>query len=406
MRNGIFGSLLIWSLHAGMGWSDEPRLSGPALSPEAVSSIDLQTPPVPENGFGRGSGRFWVSAEFLLWWIKDGNTPPLATTGTPASGGILGQPGTTTLFGGSLDYGARPGARFTFGTWLDCERTKAIELSYFFLNGGPEGFGANSAGDVVLSRPFINVINGQPFVEIVAFPGLAAGGIGIFSNSALQGADLNLFCNLCCRPACSPCSHSFRLDLLGGPRWLDLQEDLAIAELVTDDQATFAIVDAFETRNSFYGAQLGARAEWQRGRWFANLLGKVALGTTHQEVRISGTTVITVPGAAPSVQTGGLLALPTNIGSYSRNTFTVVPEIGMNVGCQLTNRVRAFAGYNFLYWSNVVRPGDQIDLGINPTQLPSAAGPGTLVGPARPAFTFQETDFWAHGLNAGLEFSW
>jgi hypothetical protein len=28
------------------------------------------------------------------------------------------------------------------------------------------------------------------------------------------------------------------------------------------------------------------------------------------------------------------------------------------------------------------------------------------VGPARPAFGFRETDFWAHGVNFGLEFKY
>ena len=51
-----------------------------------------------------------------------------------------------------------------------------------------------------------------------------------------------------------------------------------------------------------------------------------------------------------------------------------------------------------------MRPGDQIDPVINPTQLPTPAGPGTLVGPARPAFAFHETDLWVHGINFGGEF--
>ncbi len=71
----------------------------------------------------------------------------------------------------------------------------------------------------------------------------------------------------------------------------------------------------------------------------------------------------------------------------------------------MTDSVRIYVGYTLLYWSNVVRPVDQIDFGINPTQLPTAAGPGTLVGPARPAFNFHETDFWAQGVNLGVMFS-
>jgi hypothetical protein len=424
MRDGFLGSLIILIASGGLVLADEPRAPAYASAPEAghgaagaIQAAPSETCAAPCGQsccFGRG--RFWGSAEFLLWWIKDGNAPPLVTTGPPGSGGVLGAPGTRTLFGGNLGYDERPGARFTIGSWLDCDCTKGIELSYFFLDGGSKGFGAASS-TAVLSRPFFNVVTGLPDAQVVAFPGVASGGIRTSSDSSLQGADLNMLCNLCCRPACCPtdccatdCSRhaGFRLDVLAGPRWMQLNEDLIITEQLTDTATgtSFTVVDRFETRNNFYGGQIGARAEWQRGRCFVNLLGKVALGVTQQTVRISGTTVFAEPGAEPSVQQGGLLALPTNIGSYSRNAFSVIPEFGVNVGCQVTDRLRAFAGYTFMYWSNVVRPGDQIDLAINPTQLPTAAGPGTLVGPARPAFAFRDTDFWAQGISVGVEFRW
>ncbi len=239
--------------------------------------------------------------------------------------------------------------------------------------------------------------------QLVAFPGFAGGSIGITSNSALQGGEINLLCNLCC---CPGCCNSFRLDLLAGPRWLQFKEDLGITEQVTVPGTVFTIADRFETRNTFYGGQIGARAGWQRGRWCVNLTGKVALGNTHQEVGISGLTAFTTPGVATIIQPGGLLALPSNIGNYSRDKFSVVPEIGINVGWQVTNHMWIFAGYTYLFWNNVVRPGDQIDFSINPTQIPSAAGPGMLVGAARPAFTFHATDFWAQGINTGLGFRW
>lgn len=130
----------------------------------------------------------------------------------------------------------------------------------------------------------------------------------------------------------------------------------------------------------------------------------MALGDAHQEVRIAGSTVFTDPVGNSVRQPGGLLALPTNMGSYSRDKFAVVPELGINVGRQLTDHLRVYVGYNLLYWSSVVRPGDQIDFVVNPTQLPTPAGPGVLVGPARPAFSFRDTDFWAQGVNLGVEF--
>ena len=40
-----------------------------------------------------------------------------------------------------------------------------------------------------------------------------------------------------------------------------------------------------------------------------------------------------------------------------------------------------FGGYSFMYWSNVVRPGDQIDRNLNPNLIPTSA---TFGGPATP----------------------
>ena len=50
-----------------------------------------------------------------------------------------------------------------------------------------------------------------------------------------------------------------------------------------------------------------------------------------------------------------------------------------------------------------IRPGTAIDRTINFSQSP-VFSTGTLVGPARPAFTFKDSDFWAQGINFGLEF--
>lgn len=424
MRNGFLDSFLLLSLIGGVAAAG-PLPGAPAPDSGGPFSVRELPPPPGEVVFfapdafadGQGGGQFWVRAEYLWWWVKDGDVPPLVTSGTPASGGALGAPGTTTLVGGGVDYGARQGARVTAGGLLDADATVGVELGYFCLGGDADRFRATSsgaAGSRTLGRPFFNVINGQQGVQIVTLPGVAGGGVGTSSDTSLRGADLNFFCNICrtpvcppdpCQPACGPVE-TYRLDMFAGPRWLSLNEEVAVAEQVITPGATFSIVDSFQTRNTFYGGQVGVRGEWQRGQWFVNGMAKVAVGNTRQEVTIAGTTSIAVPGAGPNVQQGGLLALPTNIGHYSRDRFTVIPELGVNVGCQVTPCLRAYAGYSCLYWNRVVRPGDQIDVGINPTQLPSAAGPGELVGPRRPAFAFRETDFWAHGVSAGLEFRW
>ena len=61
----------------------------------------------------------------------------------------------------------------------------------------------------------------------------------------------------------------------------------------------------------------------------------------------------------------------------------------------------ATVGYSFIYWSRVVRPGDQIELDVNPDLLPPELDP--VEGALRPRFAFNDTDYWLHGLNVGLE---
>jgi hypothetical protein len=59
-----------------------------------------------------------------------------------------------------------------------------------------------------------------------------------------------------------------------------------------------------------------------------------------------------------------------------------------------------------MYWNQVVRPGDQMSHSVNLTQnaVLDPNGTGKLVGPAQPAPLFNRTDFWATGLNFGVEF--
>ena len=437
--------------------SDLPALqiktSEPALSDVSQASNqvlpDVVGPPIPSSEgwtspplisqssyFGNGNGngnRFWGGADTLLWGIKPGNTPPLATSGTLASLGALG-PGTNVLYGGNQGSDLRVGGRFTMGAWLDAGQTRGIEGSFFFLNGQSNEFNANSAGDPgssVLARPYLNAISGLEESELVSFPGLTSGSLLITSSSQFLGAQLNGICNLfssnCCSDNCCPtnCCQTvgylpgsgsqtgYRADMIAGLMYLNLNENLVITENIRflptvlppfDPNSTIQVTDRFETRNNFYGGQVGVRGEWYSGGWFTNATGAIALGDTHQQVRIDGSTVFTSSGGTSVTQPGGLLALPTNMGTYSRDKFTVVPQVGLNVGRQLTSNLRVYVGYTLIYWSSVVRPGDQVDPVINTTQLPTPTGPGVLVGPARPAFAFHDTDFWAQGVNIGMEF--
>jgi hypothetical protein len=167
---------------------------------------------------------------------------------------------------------------------------------------------------------------------------------------------------------------------------------------------SISVQDQFRTENRFYGGQVGLRGEMWRGDWFVSGFAKVAFGNSHEVVKINGATTIGGADIVSQSFPGGLLAVGSNIGDLTHNTFAVVPELGVQVGAQLTPYLRAFIGYDFLYWGRVVRPGEQIDPVVNLHQVPSSLNFNPGLGVARPTILFKESDFWAQGVTAGLEF--
>jgi hypothetical protein len=309
------------------------------------------------------------------------------------------------LFGGShVNDDWRSGGRLRVGAWLDCQQTLGVEASFFMLENVASGFNTSSSGTPILARPFFNAATGQPDAELVAFPGISSGTLSAQDNSTLLGAGAWLRYNLCC-------GEGYRVDALLGYRYLRLTDRLGIAEDLVSTDATnptiplgtqLSVVDQFRTTNDFNGADLGLAGEFRRGPWALEWLAKVAVGPNRGVVDVSGATAVTVPGFAPQAAGGGLLALSSNSGHFDRNRVAVVPELGVKLGYQVTPHLRATVGYDFLYWTNVVRPGGQIDTTINPNLLPPPLLP--LVGPNRPAPLLTTTDVWVQGMSFGLEF--
>ncbi len=371
-------------------------------------------PPVAGPECAASASRFWVSGDYLLWWTKDGPlAAPLVSTGTTSSAGRLGRNGTAVLVGDDFDYGTASGGRVAAGVWLDDCQTWGVQGSGFLLEDRLTGsaFASGPGGTPVLARPELNAQTGRETAELVSFPTAFAGSIAVASSSRLWGAEADLVRNLWSAPTSS-------VGVLVGFRYLDLDEGLDVfqtSEVLgrgvsgfngtpVIDPNRLTILDAFDARNQFYGGQVGARAQLRQGRASLDLTGKVALGATHQALDIGGNTTLTRPSGVTATVPGGLLALGTNSGRTERNEFAVVPEVEVRLAYQLTPALSAYVGYSFLYWSDVARPGDQVDHAVNRTQLPTSLGFGPLVGPARPALPFRETDFWAQGANFGLAY--
>jgi len=351
-------------------------------------------------------GRFEVRGEYLLWWTEGSRVPPLVTTspgGTPAEqAGVLGQETTTILFGGeSLVGSSRSGGRITMTYWLQPNRCAAVEASYLGIGKQTGGYYADSDGDPILARPFFNIRNGDDDQQdslLLAFTGRTEGRVAADVTAEFQGVEVLLRWAMLQQD-------THRMDVMVGYRFNRLDDGVAIRQFTESTEpfsqgTTIDLFDRFHSRNRFHGAELGVLYSERYCRWSLEMLMKVGFGNTHSRVSIDGSTTTTVPGESPVTTSGGLLALPTNMGMYGDNRFTMVPEFGITVGYDLTPRLRATFGYTFIYWSNVARAGDQIDLDVNESQLSG----GTLDGAPRPEFSWIATDFWAQGLNFGLDY--
>ncbi len=365
---------------------------------------------------------FYARGEYLLWRFKNDAVPPLITTSAPQDFGILGRPTTQVLFGGDgLSSGEHSGARFTAGFWLDDCHEEAVEISGFFLPGDNKQFAVNSAMFPVIARPFFSVNRNAETTQLTAFPGISTGNANVFNSSNLWGLEADLRCKLCCgSTGCNDCCScggldngwTYRVDGLVGFRYLNLREDLTITENVLNaptapppvNSARAFVYDDFATRNEFYGGQVGLDTVFSRGPWSLDVTGKVAIGDTAQNLVINGSQNVTFANGVNQTFVGGLLAERTNIGSFHRNSFTVVPEVDLKVGYSLNDHVKIFAYYDFLYWSSVVRPGQQIDRTIDETVIPNFNSGAAPAGQNRPMPLFRDSDFWAQGLTLGLEF--
>ncbi len=197
-----------------------------------------------------------------------------------------------------------------------------------------------------------------------------------------------------------------------------MAESLNFVESSPDTSTTvgnfsLSTADRFQTRNQFYGLQLGGRAEARWSGFFVNLTGKVALGTMHemQNINGNGTVVVnTATGPVPAEFAGGIFAQNSNSGPHSQSQFAAVPEVITQIGWQPWSWLRLHVGYNFLYISNVIRPGQQIDQTLNPNNFASnfllvgAPIATAFTTPFRPAPVFNTSSFFAHGINVGVEF--
>lgn len=407
------------AVNTGNGVMVPPMPPGmPTASPGAYDSG-------PSLGSDQGNGasggiipgvQMWAGLEFLMYFMSGTQvTNPLITNGVNDNvrAGALDQTGTQVLIGQRpYNDGTFYGMRARVGADL-CDTGVGFEAIGFILDQMSTNltFPSPTSNAGVIGLPYNDVNAGVGGVLQVRRPDDYEGGANFRLRTNLSGAEVNL-------------GYAVDAGIVDwayvGYRYLNLTETLTLrSSLLTlqDNVAVFqgviqpngrviSTADSFGTGNNFNGGQFGVVKRFTYRNVALDVRSALAFGDTRQRVSIGGFSTLGTVNADRSVTTntiaqGGLYAQRSNIGTVITNQFSVVPEVGASLYVRLFDGLLGFVGYNFLYWTNVVRPGGQIDPNIQVQQVPSNAA-FTGVAGNQPGSTFRRTDLTVHGLNAGL----
>lgn len=370
----------------------------PGACSEPVADLALSAP--------EACGHFYAEVEFLLRWFKPVcASVPVVAIGNPQAPipGALGQPGTQVVVGGDpphkFEFPATPGLQLTAG-WSRGDGAIGLEVSGFLMEqaANSQHFAADPTGFPHSYLPY-QAPDNRPQALPSTIPGVVTGSSLAVGSTKLWGVESDLTV-----PFTLPCE-GYRLHgrFLVGGRYLDLTDRVRISNalrLVADPSAFAFGADQFSTHNRFAGPQVGTTLGLGWGQWSVALTTKLAAGLTHQLHNIEGAPLLGGSVVSPLLVPGPLLVQPSNVGRESARRVTLVPEIGVTTQLALTSWCSVSLGYSLLYWNKVLCPGDQMSPLVNPTQLPFR---GPVQGPLDPKPVFVHTDYFAQGLNLGLE---
>lgn len=351
------------------------------------------------------SPRLWFDAETLLWWGQERNAPPLLATAATGVAPIPGNAGVTTVVGGldnGINNGILPGYRLSSGMYFGPDRRYGWSGRVFGLYRNTDTItrSADGTGSSVGLPIFDPTLGAPSSYNVVLLPTLGAvGSASVTSRLDLVSTDSSL------RFMVSR-SRDHRVDLLGGYTYLRLRDSLGISSRQEDtitgnginDGTVTTTTDTFAAENRFNGGHLGVQSTFTGRRIMLSTMGRVSLGNMQQSGLIAGGTVINDPINGQSVLPGGVYAQTSNIGTFNRDTFAFIPELGIRGGVRVRNNVTLTAGYTFLYISKAALAANQIDPNVDLTQRLGVVS-------NQPAFNYREGSMWFQGLDLGLNFT-
>ncbi|MEM7478570.1 MAG: BBP7 family outer membrane beta-barrel protein [Planctomycetota bacterium] len=354
------------------------------------------------GGGGMAKSNFFFGAEFLLWFTEDLHSPALVTSAPTGVLPRLGTPGVQTVFGGpdGIDMGVVPGFRTEFGMWIDNAKKAAVMGRAYGFSQNVSYQNSDTGANVSLGNPFFNPNTPGEDALLTAF--MTPVGGRAWEGDISVRADVDLLGTEGSLKVLLTEGSGARFDLIGGYTYNRLISSLDIASRSTNflvgdliaDGTVFDTRDVFATENEFHGGHLGLLSSVTRKGLTLSTLAKVSAGNMRNSSEISGYEIATLNNVSTPTA-GGLYSQPSNIGRTSENNFSFITELGVKLGFNLNEKIRANVGYSMMYWSSAAMAGDQIDRVIDLT--------GALGRPARNLVT---DGFWAQGLDFGFVYNY
>lgn len=434
------------------GGPGAPAFPGPGPLPGGPVGGPVPTGPVVERI--EPDWQYWVSFDYLLWRTNKPLLPAVAnvvpsgvlavqaTTSTtsvfpPPVGAVTSNSNgtflipvsvqTSSITQGDVSLGEQNGARMSIGTWLEPDEVLGVELTGLWLEKRTQRFATVFTNNNNNSNQFVIntgqtvpqttntstvIVGGTTFSGTVVNPAQAVVLVGT-SNGAISGSISTDLAGLEANTRSVVCWFgNFKFGALAGVRTLYFFEEFILndnytltlngpppgaAIVVTGLPQTFMAntIDGIRARNTFVGPQVGLTGEFLCGDFFLNGQVKGGIGPNFQDVTI--TSVTTMPFASA----GGSIFGPADAGSHRRTRISAVAEANFKIGYSAFDWLRAYAGFDFLYFGNAARTAEQT-VTTSPIQV-TIAGTGNTANVAPQAFHFGDVNAWFEGLTLGVE---
>ena len=237
-----------------------------------------------------------------------------------------------------------------------------LEANYFDVTGRPDNYdsGQTTGSTLPLVRAFYDPTIPGVVPGFVAVPGIAAGRITVDTNDYFQSAGIWLRRQLQASEWSTNDSdvnwtdssaRTFRLDAIGGYRFARLIDSVNEQDSEFDPSLNqYTNINNYRTVNDFNGLELGLDAVYTFSHWSLDVVGKAAVGFNNQNVSLYYLTELDTTNSG-----GGPLPPSTASPEISRNCFSVIPQLELNLGYQVTDHLKVTGGYDLLYWTNVVQ---------------------------------------------------